>query len=136
MGSRLEARKYSFEKFGRELDENPATRETTANEVLILDEIKIGCTLGMLLCSDRPRRLAYILGDILELDHMEAAAALEITLIPQATQPCARAEMVAFLRAKCGLCDPENRRRTMQSTGSLCCRFRTHRSCTSAIRSR
>ena len=108
--SRLEAREYSFEKFGRELDENLATVETAADDKLLLEEIKIGCTLGMLLCLDRPRRLAYILGDIMELDHAEAAAALDIT--PAAYRKRlsrARAELVAFLRAKCGLFDPENR---------------------------
>ena len=29
--------------------------------------------MGMLLCLDRPHRLAYILGEILELDNREAA---------------------------------------------------------------
>src|SRR5262249_52910848 len=59
--SRLETREYSFEKFGRELDENLAAPHARPEDVILLEEIRIGCTLGMLLCLDRPHRLAYIL---------------------------------------------------------------------------
>jgi len=107
--SRLEAREYSFESFGRELDGNLASASAPADHVVLLEEIKIGCTLGMLLCLDRPHRLAYILGDIMELDHVQGAAALDIT--PAAYRKRlsrARSELVTFLRAKCGLFDPEN----------------------------
>src|SRR5215813_7606841 len=76
--SRLEACEYSFEKFGRELNENLASADAPADEAVLLEEIRIGCTLGMLLCLDRPHRLAYILGDVMELGHVEAAAALGI----------------------------------------------------------
>ena len=107
--SRLEAREYSFEKFGHELDENLAAVDTPADDIILLEEIKIGCTLGMLLCLDRPHRLAYILGDVMELNHVQAAAVLDIT--PPAYRKRlsrARAELVTFLRAKCGLFDPNN----------------------------
>lgn len=101
--SRLEAREYSFEKFSHELDENLASAEMPADDAVLLEEIKIGCTLGMLLCLDRPHRLAYILGDILELGHVEAAAALSISAAAYRKRLSrARAELVAFLRAKCG----------------------------------
>jgi RNA polymerase sigma factor (sigma-70 family) len=107
--SRLETREYSFEKCGRELDENLAAANTPADDVILLEEIKIGCTLGMLLCLDRPHRLAYILGDVMELNHAQAAAVLDIT--PAAYRKRlsrARSELVTFLRAKCGLFDPQN----------------------------
>jgi RNA polymerase sigma factor (sigma-70 family) len=111
--SRLEQQQYTFERFGRELDEGPSDAwvesENTLDDVLLLEEIKIGCTLGMLLCMDRPHRLAYILGDILELPGPEAAEILEIkpaTFRKRLSR--ARADIVSFMKMKCGLVNPNN----------------------------
>ena len=74
----------------------------------MLDEAKQVCTQGMLLCLDRPHRLAYILGEILELAGDEAAAILDIT--PAAYRKRlsrARADMEAFLAGRCGLANPD-----------------------------
>ena len=68
------------------------------------EEVKIGCTLGMLQCLDRPHRLAYVLGEILELSGPEAASALEIA--PEVFRKRlqrARDAIVSFTRAYCGL---------------------------------
>lgn len=76
---------------------------------VLLEEIKIGCTLAMLLCLDRPQRLAYVLGEILELDHREAAEVLEIT--PAAYRKRlsrARATIHDLMRRRCGLFNPAN----------------------------
>lgn len=70
-------------------------------------EVKLFCTHGMLLCLDRPHRLAYILGEILELPGEDAAAVLEIA--PEAFRKRlsrARRAMEAFLQARCGLANP------------------------------
>jgi RNA polymerase sigma factor (sigma-70 family) len=105
--------KYTFERFGGELDEYlsddvPET-ENPAQMSLLLEEIKIGCTTGMLLCLDRPHRMAYILGEILEINSQEAADILDI---PPATfrkrLSRARAEIVTFMRRKCGLINPDS----------------------------
>jgi RNA polymerase sigma factor (sigma-70 family) len=79
---RIEAQGYTFARFGEELeeglsDELPSGEQRT-EQSLLLEEVKIGCTLGMLSCLDRPHRLAYILGEILEMDGEEAAGILEI----------------------------------------------------------
>src|SRR5207245_3133812 len=65
--SRLEQQAYTFQRFGEELDEGlsdapavPATGETA----LVLEEVKVGCTIGMLTSLDRPHRLAELPGDI------------------------------------------------------------------------
>ena len=71
---------------------------------LLLNEVRVGCTMAMLLCLDRKHRLAYILGDIFELDHREASEVLKIrpaTFRKQLSR--ARARVVAFTRASCGL---------------------------------
>jgi hypothetical protein len=58
----------------------------------------------MLQCLDRPHRLAYVLGEILDLSGPEAAEALEISpdLFRKRLQH-ARAAIEAFTRSYCGL---------------------------------
>ena len=111
--SRLEAAQYTFERFGAELDEGLAETlvqlEPAPDEALLMEEIKIGCTLGMLLCLDRPQRLVYILGEILEIESQEAASILDLT--PAAFRKRlsrARAEIVSFTKQRCGLVNPAN----------------------------
>ena len=109
--SRLEEQNYTFQHFGEELSENLAEPQARPKieESLLREEIRIGCTLGMLLCLDRPHRLAYIVGDILELDHREASMVLEVepaTFRKRLSR--ARADLVAFTRAHCGIVNPAN----------------------------
>jgi RNA polymerase sigma factor (sigma-70 family) len=109
--SRLEEQRYTFDRFGGELDEalsDEAVHHGAAETALLLEEVKIGCTLGMLQCLDRPHRLAYILGEVLEMDGDEAASVLGIR--PTAFRKRlsrAREAVVAFTRAKCGLVSPD-----------------------------
>jgi RNA polymerase sigma factor (sigma-70 family) len=81
--SRLEQQAYSFERFGEELDQGLSTvkaySESDPERDLLLQEVRVGCTMGMLLCLDRPHRLAYILGEILEVEGSEAAVILQTT---------------------------------------------------------
>lgn len=111
--SRAEQPALSFESFAEDLDrglsDRPYTPPKHVDQALVLEEIKVGCTLAMLLCLDRPHRLAYILGEILELDHREAASILEIrpaTFRKRLSR--ARASITGLMRAKCGLFDRNN----------------------------
>ena len=74
------------------------------SRVVLAEEVKIGCTLGMLQCLDRPHRLAYVLGEILDLPAPEAADALGLE--PAAFRKRlqrAREAIEAFTRSHCGL---------------------------------
>jgi RNA polymerase sigma factor (sigma-70 family) len=101
----VERQKLSFTSFAEDLSaglssDGPADHERS----LLTEEVKIGCTLGMLQCLDRPHRLAYVLGEILELPAPEAAEALELE--PAAFRKRlqrAREAIEAFTRAHCGL---------------------------------
>ena len=109
--SRAEQAEYTFVSFETELLEPSGSSDTltTADHALALEEVKIGCTLGMLLCLDREHRLAYILGEILELDHNEAAWIAAIS--PAAfRQRLARARnaIIAFTGKVCGVVDAKN----------------------------
>lgn len=107
--SRLEEQRYTFQRFGAELDDGLSDEAVPhgPDAALLLEEVKIGCTLGMLQCLDRPHRLAYVLGEILEMEGDEAARVLGIR--PAAFRKRlsrARDAVVAFTRAKCGLVSP------------------------------
>ena len=107
--SRLESQGLTFETFGRDLEEGLTTDLPGPDEALLFQEIRVGCTLGMLLCLDRPHRLAYILGEILEMDGDEAASILEI---PSATYrkrlERARHQIISFMQSHCGLTKASN----------------------------
>lgn len=110
---RMEQRSMSFEEFGEDLargrSDDSLRVEYDLDEALLLEEVKIGCTLFMLLCLDRNHRLAYILGEIVELDHREAAEVLEIT--PAAFRKRlsrARAGITLFMTSRCGLANRAN----------------------------
>lgn len=103
--SPIERMHLTFERFGDDLlDGLSSDGPTDSERSLLTEEVKIGCTLGMLQCLDRPRRLAYVLGEILDLSGPEAAAALEISpdLFRKRLQH-ARAAIEAFTRSYCGL---------------------------------
>jgi hypothetical protein len=72
---RLEQQGYTFVLFADELDEGLGSveSESKAEHDLLPAEIRIGCTPGTLVWLDRPHRLAYVLGEIFELDGAEAA---------------------------------------------------------------
>ena len=78
-------------------------------ERLLLEEVKIGCTLAMLLCLDREHRLAYILGEIMELSHHEAAQVLEVSPATfRKRLSRSRDKITTFMLARCGLVDTDN----------------------------
>jgi RNA polymerase sigma factor (sigma-70 family) len=101
----VEREKLSFESFSDALldrlsDDGPADTEQS----MLTEEVKVGCTLAMLQCLDRPHRLAYVLGEIFDLPALEAAEAL--SLEPAAFRKRlqrAREEIETFTRAHCGL---------------------------------
>ncbi len=110
---RAEEARLTFQAFEQDLDEGISDARVAVSpgldEALLLEEVKIGCTQAMLLCLDRPHRLAYILGEILELEGSEAAEVMEIS--PQAFRKRlsrARAEIVSFMQRKCGLVNPQS----------------------------
>jgi RNA polymerase sigma factor (sigma-70 family) len=101
----VERQRLSFTSFAEDLSEGFSTDGPSDHERTILtEEVKIGCTLGLLQCLDRPHRLAYVLGEIFEWAAPDAAAALGID--PAAFRKRlqrAREAIEVFTRAHCGL---------------------------------
>jgi len=103
--SASERMRMSFEQFAEGItmgcsDDAPPEAEQS----LLIEEVKIGCTFAMLQCLDRPHRLAYILGEIMEMAGPEAAEILEIPpeLYRKRLQ-MARNAIVRFTKSYCGL---------------------------------
>ena len=78
--SAIERLHLSFERFAEDLAEGvqPAAPDATERSLLI-EEVKVACALAMLQCLDRPHRLAYVLGEIMDFSGPEAADALGIS---------------------------------------------------------
>lgn len=111
--SRVEAEAYTFDRFASELHDGLSDiseeGEWPADKALLLEEVKVGCMHGLLTCLDRPHRLAYVLGEILELDGVEGSRIL--TISPAAFRKRlsrAREAIVAFMQSHCGLAEPAN----------------------------
>jgi RNA polymerase sigma factor (sigma-70 family) len=95
----------SFEVFREDLHAGLVTDPAPSGEEdLLLSELRISCTMAMLLCLDLKHRVAYVLGDVLEFDHTEAADILSISKANfRQRLSRARNEVVAFTSAHCGL---------------------------------
>ncbi|MET1413361.1 RNA polymerase sigma factor [Roseibium sp. HPY-6] len=95
----------TFEMFATDLETGLVADPPAApDQALLLNELRISCTMAMLLCLTLELRLAYVLGDVFEMDHAEASRILELT--PAAYRKRlsrARAEVIAFTSQHCGL---------------------------------
>jgi RNA polymerase sigma factor (sigma-70 family) len=103
--SPVERMRLTFDRFADDLvDGLSSDGPAAAERSLLTEEVKIGCTLGMLQCLDRPHRFAYVLGEILELSGPEAAEALGISpeLYRKRLQH-SRTAIESFTRRYCGL---------------------------------
>jgi RNA polymerase sigma factor (sigma-70 family) len=104
---RMESATVSFGQFGENLEQalavSPEHVDVDPDQGLLINEVKIGCMTGMLLCLDRPARLAYILGEIFEVESILAASLCDIS--PAAFRQRlsrARKALHAFVQRKCG----------------------------------
>lgn len=95
----------SFEAFAADLEKGLVQDPTPqADDVVMLNELRISCTMAMLLCLDMKHRIAYVLGDILEMEHLEAAKALNVSKENYRKRLSrARADVVDFTSSQCGL---------------------------------
>lgn len=104
--SRVEELAMSFERFGADLVDGLAAPESS--DPVMVEEVKLGCTLAMLTCLDREHRLAYVLGDVFDLPHSDAAELCAITEDAYRQRLSrARRSLETFTKAFCGLVNDE-----------------------------
>jgi RNA polymerase sigma factor (sigma-70 family) len=107
--SPVERQRLDFASFADDLatglsDDGPQDAEGS----VLVEEVRLGCTLAMLQCLDRPHRLAYVLGEIFELPASDAAEALGLE--PAAFRKRlqrARQRIESFTASHCGLANDD-----------------------------
>jgi RNA polymerase sigma factor (sigma-70 family) len=103
--SAIERLHLSFERFAEDLESGvQAGSVVDSEQSVLIEEVKVGCSLAMLQCLDRRHRAAYVLGEVMELSGPEAAEVLEISpaLFRKHLQH-AREAVLAFTKSHCGL---------------------------------
>ncbi len=97
----------TFDRYKTDLEsdlQEPKHLQTSPDYQTLLNELRISCTMAMLLCLSPAYRMAYILGDIFEMDHLEASTILDITKDSFRKQLSrARAKVIDFTSKSCGL---------------------------------
>jgi RNA polymerase sigma factor (sigma-70 family) len=119
---RLERDTLTFGCYAHGLDRTPDHDVPDQSGVpvdvrLLVDEARITCTSGMLLCLDRGQRLVYILGEILDVGDAVGAEILEIS--PENFRQRlsrARRDLHSFMNDRCGLVNPANSCRCAKKT--------------------
>lgn len=106
--SAAERFELTFDAFALDLLDGLAASPSNAPDAAILErEVQLACTHAMLTCLDREHRIAYILGEIFEVDSDDGGYICEI---PPATYrkrlSRARTRVRGFLTANCGLVSP------------------------------
>jgi RNA polymerase sigma factor (sigma-70 family) len=82
-----------------------------------IEELRISCTAGMLLCLDREQRMIYILGEMFEIDHNLGSEILGIT--PgnfRIRLMRARHDLYNWMNKRCGLVNKSNPCRCAKKT--------------------
>jgi len=98
----------SFEDFGADLLDGLTAEApghyTDAERAVLRSEVKIACTQAMLQCLDRDHRVAYLLGEILEIPGDEAAQCVGVSA-PTFRKRLSRARerVQRFTAQHCGL---------------------------------
>jgi RNA polymerase sigma factor (sigma-70 family) len=95
----------SFQMFSDDLLDGLADdRNAAPEDHIMLNEMRIRCTMAMLLCLDHDHRAAYVLGEIMEFEHAEAARILDISTANfRKRLSRARSSIQDFTSASCGL---------------------------------
>ncbi len=108
---------HDFDCYGSSLAAMADSDEPGPEERLLVEEAKVGCTIGMLLCLEREQRLAFVLGEIFGVTDAEGADVLGLTRDGfRQRLSRARRQLYAFLAGRCGLADPANPCRCARKT--------------------
>jgi len=110
LGKVKKAHNLSFDEFAEDLLHNSDEgAKSSGFEASLLSEIRIGCTLAILQCLASNLRAAYIVGEILEFTHIEAAHILNMS--PAAYRKRisrAKSQVESFMQKNCGLIKSTN----------------------------
>ena len=117
-----ELRPQTFASYAAALDDTPDLdppdpRAVPVDVPLLVEEAKVACTTGMLLCLDRRQRLVFALGEILGVGDTVGGEVLEMTA--DNFRQClarARRDLHQFMNHQCGLVNTANPCRCAKKT--------------------
>lgn len=109
-----EVRPQTFSSYAAAINDTPDLdlpdpRSVPVDVPLLVEEAKIACTTGMLLCLDREQRLIFTLGEILGVSDTVGSEILEISadnFRQRLTR--ARRDLYRFMHNQCGLVNTSN----------------------------
>ena len=109
-----------FESYFSSIDRMPDYDLNEAEQVELKDsieELRISCTAGMLMCLDREQRLVYILGEMFKIDHNLGSEIMGITPGNFSVKLSrARSDLYSWMNKKCGLINTNNPCRCVKKT--------------------
>lgn len=98
----------------------PADNTYSVEMPVLVNEVKVSCMSGMLLCLDREQRMIYILGAIFHATDKVGAEVMNITRDNfRQRLSRARKQLLGFMQNKCGLMDKNNPCRCEKKTKVL-----------------
>ena len=109
-----------FESYFNSIDNMPSSdlNEQEENELKeTIEELRINCTTGMLMCLSRDQRMVYILGELFNIGHNLGGEILEIS--PgnfRVKLMRARKDLYQWMNKKCGLINKDNPCRCSKKT--------------------
>ncbi|WP_298541878.1 RNA polymerase sigma factor [uncultured Aquimarina sp.] len=110
----------SFDNFFDFIDSAPELELSEKEEKemqALVEESKISCMAGMIMCLDREQRLTYIVGELFEIDHNLAGEIFEIspsTFRKRLSR--ARKNLYDWMNNRCGLVNKDNPCRCSKKT--------------------
>jgi len=117
---KAELKVVDFETYFNTIDNIPVHELSHAEQVQFADtieEIRINCTAGMLLCLDREQRMIYVLGEMFDIDHHLGAEILGISAGNFRIRLMrARQDLYNWMNKKCGLVNKNNPCRCAKKT--------------------
>lgn len=102
----------SFDVFFNYIDGSPnidLSEDEEREMQLEIEESKVACMTGMLMCLDREQRLTYIVGEVFEIDHQLASEIFEVAP-DNFRQKLSRArkDLHQWMHNRCGLVNAAN----------------------------
>ena len=109
-----------FETYFNSIDDMPVyelSNQEQADLTESIEELRISCTAGMLLCLDREQRIIYILGEMFGIDHNLGSEILGITVGNFRIRLMrARQDLYNWMNDRCGLVNKSNPCRCAKKT--------------------
>jgi RNA polymerase sigma factor (sigma-70 family) len=109
-----------FETYFNSIDDMPVYEVNNQEQTDLTDsieELRISCTAGMLLCLDREQRMIYILGEMFDIDHNLGSEILGISAGNFRIRLMrARKDLYNWMNQRCGLINKSNPCRCAKKT--------------------